>query len=110
MHTYRRFKVFGALTLFGLVATMILQDGWQSAAAAFAMFNGFGLVLTFAVLGARSDRPRPARPAWAQASARAQGLAAETAPRRVAAPRPETSRVRPSGRRPLPARGPRPVT
>ena len=100
--------IFGALTLIGFGATILLQGGWQAAAAGFALLNGAGFVLSFAVLGARSERPRSRRPSWERAD-RSRGPAAVTAPRHLAAPRPETSQAQPSGRRPRPARRTRTV-
>jgi hypothetical protein len=95
MSAFRLDVTFGTLTLIGLGATLLVQGGWQAAAAAFAILNAVGFTLAFAVLGARSERPR--------------GLAAEAAPRHVAAPEPAMSQPQPSDRRPLPATRPRTV-
>lgn len=95
MSAFKIVVTFGALTLAGLGATLIVQGGWQAAAAAFAILDGVGFALTFAVLGARSERPLE--------------LAAEAAPRHVAVPEPEVSQPQPSDRRPLPTTRPRTV-
>jgi hypothetical protein len=61
-----RLKVFGALTLIGMAATIIVQGGWQAAGAAFAIAAGVGFALTFAVIRAAGERPRSRHPSWAQ--------------------------------------------
>ena len=55
MRAYRLFLTFGALTLIGMVATMLVQGGWEAASAAFAIFGGLGFALTFVAIGASSD-------------------------------------------------------
>ena len=52
LRAYRLLLVFGGLTLIGSAATLLMQGGWQSAAAGFAIVNGVGFALTFAVIGA----------------------------------------------------------
>jgi hypothetical protein len=94
MRAYRRLMIFGALTLIGLAATIIVQGGWQAAAAAFAIANGGGFALTFVALCAASERPRSRHPSWARAADRPHhGVAAEPSPRRAAAT-PGTSSLR----------------
>jgi hypothetical protein len=103
MRAYKRLLVFGALTLIGMAATIIVQGGWQAAAAAFAIFTGGGFTLTFAALRAASERPRSPHPSWASAADRPHRPVV-AAP--AAAPAPRTSRPRISGSRPV---APRPA-
>ena len=93
--------------MIGLAATLVVNGGWQAAAAGFATFNGVGFVLTFAVIGAAIDRPRPLHPSWTQTPPaprrievqRAPGDPAETSERASAPARP--------GHRALPPERPR---
>ncbi len=90
LRTYRLLLLFGALTLIGSAAMLLVQGGWQSAAAGFAMVNGVGFVLTFAVIGAVSERPRPLQPGWTETADGTRRVAVEPAPLAVepAPPRP----------------------
>jgi hypothetical protein len=105
MRAFKQSLTLGTLTLMGMAATIIVRGGWQAAAAAFAIACGGGFALTFAALGAASERPRSHRPGWAQPAHRStQG---SLRPSRVAATRPERPRARTSGRQPL---APRPAS
>jgi hypothetical protein len=99
--------IFGALTLIGMAATIIVQGGWQAAAAAFAIAGGGGFALTFAALRAASERPGSRHPSWAHAADRPRHqVAAEPGSSPAAVSAPETSRPATAGRRPL---APRPA-
>ena len=107
MRAYKRLLIFGALTLIGMATTIIVQGGWQAASAAFAIAAGVGFALTFATIGAASERPRSRHPSWARASDRPRhGIAAEPPARRAAAPASVGSQQATSRRRPL---APRPA-
>lgn len=106
MRAFRRFRIFGALTLIGLAATIMVQGGWQAAAAAFAMFNGAGFAVTFAALGAASERPLSPHPSWALAADSPRPRVAAEPSSRRAASAPDTSQPATPGRRPL---APRPA-
>jgi hypothetical protein len=107
MRAYRRLLIFGALSLIWMAATIIVQGGWQAASAAFAIAAGVGFALTFATIGAASERPRSRHPSWARASDRPRHeMAVEPPARRAAAPSPAGSQQATSGRRPL---APRPA-
>jgi hypothetical protein len=96
-----RLKIFGALTLVGMAATIVVQGGWQAAAAAFAIFNGVGFALTFAAIRAASERPQPRRPSWSQAPHRSRRVAIEPGARGASEGRPDSAQARPSEPRPL---------
>jgi hypothetical protein len=93
-----RLRVFGALTLIGMAATIVVQGGWEAGAAAFAIAGGVGFALTFAALQAVGERPRSRRPAWAHETA--------PEPRRAAVTAPATSRQPATSGRSRPAPGP----
>jgi len=65
MRTYIRFLGSGALTLAGILGTIVLHGGWQSAAAGFATILGTVCALNVALLVAASERPPRSRPDWA---------------------------------------------
>lgn len=50
MQAYRTLLTLGALTLAGLVATMVVRGGLQAIAAAIAVLAGAGFALTFAMI------------------------------------------------------------
>jgi hypothetical protein len=107
MRAYKRLMIFGALALIGMAATIVVQGGWQAAAAAFAIFTGGGFTLTFTALRAASERPRSRHPSWAAAADRPRHrVAAEPGPRPAPVSTPDTSQAASSGRRPL---APRPA-
>jgi hypothetical protein len=58
MRAHKLLSLFGALTLTGGAATLVLHGGWQAAAAAFAALGVVGFALTFAVIGAETEPPR----------------------------------------------------
>ena len=73
MRTYIRLLGSGALTLIGLGATLLVQGGWQAAAAAFAIFQGGVFALSFISLRVAAERPRSRRPGWAVAGSEPRG-------------------------------------
>ena len=78
MRTYIRFLGSGALTLIGLGATIVVQGGWQAAAAGFGILAGSVFALSFIALRAGADRRRPGRPDWALAGGEPLGVPAAT--------------------------------
>lgn len=78
MRTYIRFLGSGALTLIGLGATIVVQGGWQAAAAGFGILAGTVCALSFIVLRASMDRPQPGRPDWALGGGEPRGVPAAT--------------------------------
>jgi hypothetical protein len=80
LRAFRLLSVFGALTLLGSAATLLLHGGWQSAAAGFATVNGIGFALTFAVIAAAGERPRPLQPGWTRMADGPRRAAVEPAP------------------------------
>lgn len=101
MRAYRRLTIFGALTLVGVGATILVQGGWQAVSAAFAIFNGGGFALTFVALRAASERPRSRRPSWSQPPDRSQRVAIDPGARGPSEARPDSAEARPSEHRPL---------
>lgn len=89
MRTYIRFLGSAALTLIALGSTLLVQGGWQAAAAAFAIFQGLVFASSFIALGAAAERPRSRRPGWAvggtprSATAEAERARADVADGRV---------------------------
>ena len=76
-------------------AVMLVSGGWQSVAAALAIFAGLVFVASAIGLGIASERPQPAGPAWAREG--------ERAPRGHPAPARSAERASAAQR---PARGP----
>ena len=87
--TYLTFLGSGALTLIGFGATILVQGGWQAAAAAFAIFQGLVFTSCFGFLRAASERPGSRRPAWATADRAPQAVPAASGPERARATLPE---------------------
>jgi hypothetical protein len=81
MRAFRRGVILGALTLIGMAATIIVQGGWQAAAAALAIFAGSGFALVIVRICAASERPRSRHPNRTRAAAPAGYEAAATAAR-----------------------------
>jgi hypothetical protein len=111
MRTYVTFLVSGTLTLIAFGATMFVQGGWQSAAAAFAVLTGVGFLTRFVSLLVTGERPAsPIRsasmphefsPTRGRAIARrapAVERRRELAPEPLAASRPARPGPRPQGR------------
>jgi hypothetical protein len=101
MRAYRRFMIFGALTLIGMAATIMVQGGWQAVSAAFAIFNGAGFALTFVALRAASERPRSRRPSWSQPPDRSRRVVIEPGARGASDARADSAEARPSEPRSL---------
>ncbi len=80
MRAFIQLSIFGALTLIGSAATLLIQGGWQAAAAAFAIFNGVGFALTFLAIGVASERPGPRHPRLAQTPDGPRRVTVEPAP------------------------------
>jgi hypothetical protein len=95
MRAFIQLSILGALTLIGSAATLLIQGGWQAAAAAFAIFNGAGFTLTFVAIGVASERPGPLHPRLAQ---KREG------PRRVTVESAALHRSEASARPPAPSR------
>ena len=66
MRMYRQLKTLAALTAIGLTGAIVLHGGWEAAAAGLGVLAGFGAAVTFAVVGALSERPRSRRPSWSE--------------------------------------------
>jgi hypothetical protein len=75
----RLLSLFGGLTLMGSAATLLVQGGWQSAAAGVAILAGVGFVLSVAVIGAVGERQRPLQPGWTQTADEPRRVALEPA-------------------------------
>jgi hypothetical protein len=76
MRTYIRFLGSGALTLVGILGTIVLQGGWEAAAAGFATILGTVCAVNVALLVAAAERPQRSRPDWALAGAEPRGVPA----------------------------------
>jgi MFS family permease len=70
MRSYHGFLTGAAITIGGLVATMVLHGGWRAVAGAVAILGVMVVVPCFLALAVASDRPRPERPDWAQGGRR----------------------------------------
>ena len=99
MRTYIRLLGSGALTLVGLGATLIVQGGWQAAAAAFAIFQGIVFATSYGMLLAASERPGSTRPDWALGDGEPRPASAMTEPERASATVQDRSRTGPSALR-----------
>ncbi len=80
MRAFIQLSIFGALTLIGSAATLLIQGGWQAAAMGFAVLNGVGFALTFVAIGVASERPAAAHPSWAQTPDGSRRATVEPAP------------------------------
>lgn len=103
MRTYVTFLVSGTLTLLAFGATMLVQGGWQSAAAALAILTGVGFLTSFVSLFAGGERLASRAPSLARGRAIGQRAPAverrrEPALEPVAASRRAWTRPRPQGR------------
>ena len=56
MRWFIRILGLWALTVIGVLATLVEKGGWEAGAAGFAATTGVGLVLVFAVIRAAADR------------------------------------------------------
>ena len=89
----------GALGLGGLAATMLVHGGWQSVAAAFAIFQGLVFAVTFISIRAAAERSRSRRPEWAMGEGTPRGVPGATeVPAGVAGRGARAGRARPSSR------------
>ena len=103
MRTYVMCLVSAALTLLAFGATMFLQGGWQSAAAAFAVLAGAGFLTSLISLRVTGERLASPAPRIARGQARARHAPAAERPHEAApvpSPTPEPTRPGPqvSGR------------
>jgi hypothetical protein len=98
MHRYLRLLGSGALTLFGMGATILVHGGWQAVACAFAIFQGIVFAVTFLELGQAGERSQSGRPAWALADRRPPAVPESIAPQSQAAAsrQPHDARSRPA--------------
>jgi hypothetical protein len=85
MRTYIRLLGSGALTLVGLGATLLVQGGWEAAAAAFAIFSGLVFAVSFISLRVAAERPRSGHPGWAVAGSERRGVSASAEAERARA-------------------------
>jgi hypothetical protein len=99
MRTYIRFLGSGALTLVGLGATILVQGGWQAAAAGFAILQGLVFALTVIGMRVGAERPRSRRPDWAMGEGTPRTVqATDSEPARAGVPGARTGRPRRSSR------------
>jgi hypothetical protein len=87
MTTNRIFPLLGAVMIVAFGATLLLSGGWQSAAAAVAIFAGVAFVPAYIALLIAGERP-PERARWREA-----------APRPASAPAPAPEPAAPPERR-----------
>jgi hypothetical protein len=62
MRTYKVFLTSAALTIAAVVAAIVLQGGWEAAAAGAGIAAGLAWLVSLMALLAAGERPRPRGP------------------------------------------------